>query len=122
MPFHRYSPAIALTLAASCFALLGCGAHEQEYSDVEVVTQTPTQQARQWLQGVAQTGQLDSGVETIKDTIGQMREAGVDGATVDALLKDAEQLAALTAPQQIRTKAQQLLSKLPPDAPATPAE
>ena len=103
-----------LVLLSAGVIFVGCDtepADLPQYSKQPIVTVTPAQQVRQWLQGVAESGQLDSGAEVIKDMIEQMRESGT--TNVDELLTDADELIKMKGTSQIKAKANEILGKIP---------
>ncbi len=103
-----------VVLAVSPLFVAGCGSPEQEYVQPQATVEVKaSDNVRTWLQGVAESGQLDSGASVIKDDIEKLRAEGVDGATVDELLQDADELIGMSQSSQITAKANDMLGKLP---------
>lgn len=101
----------SLLLGGCVVCAVGCGGSgEQKYAEQPIVEVKAVDNVRAWLQGVADSGELDSGADTIKDTIQQMK---TEGANVDQLLKDADELIAMKAHNQIKAKAKAMLDSLP---------
>lgn len=102
----RIAPAIFV------LSVVGCGGSSQEQDISGTVVTTHTQNVRSWLEGVAQSGQLDSGAMLMKDEIAQLKGEGVEKA--DELQKDLDELLNMKNPAQIRSKASAMAAKLPP--------
>lgn len=99
--------AVALVLSL----LLGCGDGRETHYDEGTIVSTHTQNVRTWLEGVAQSGQLDSGAMLMKDEVAQMKTEGVDN--VDEISSDLDALLNTKGAAQIKAKAKALLAKLP---------
>ena len=106
--FGRLAPVLAL------FAMLaaGCGESRETHFEEGTIVPTHTEIVRGWLEGVAQSGQLDSGAATMKDEIQALSEEGV--TTTAELLADYEELSKGGSPAKVKAKAQEMLTKLPP--------
>jgi hypothetical protein len=107
---NKLIPLFLLGITISSVSI-GCGGNQPDPGEAVVVP--PTENVRNWLSNVATSGQLDSGVTGIQSEIARMQEAGVPRA--EELKRDAEELAVLRRPAQIRQKANEMLSKLPPE-------
>jgi len=106
-------------LMLCCVLAAGCGDGRETHFDEGTIVATHTENVRSWLQGVAQSGQLDSGADIMRDEIAGMKEEGVESA--DALLVDFEQLMQARGAAALKAKAADMLKKLPPES-AAPAE
>lgn len=100
-----------------CFPLLGlalgCGSAEQQYAQPEggtVAAPTATETVRSWLEGIAESGVLDSGSIVLKENIERMK---AEGANVDALTKSADELLAMHDAGRIKAKAKEMIAELP---------
>lgn len=85
--------------------MLGCGNGET----VQSVT-PPTNQAKQVLESVAQTGILDSGMVIVQEELEAMK--ATDAAKAEALLKDLDQLQKMSDAPRIKAKAKEMAGKL----------
>ena len=89
----------------------GCGSEEQGYEEpTKAVVVSPSQSVKTWLDGVAQSDQLDSGSMVLLDQIDQMKAAGA--ANADELKQDAEELLKLKNPAKIKSKAKEMVEKI----------
>lgn len=98
-----FSALVLLTLA-------GCGEENPNLQGTIVPTKTET--VRNWLQGVAQRGQLDSGAEVMRKEIVGLKKEGV--AKADAIAAKFDKLIKTRSPAAIRSQAQEMLKMLPP--------
>ncbi len=100
---------IALTLCL--FA--GCGGGSVSDHGLPTGTQVPTatQTVRGWVEDVAKSGELNSGVSIIPEQIEAMKNEGV--ANTDEIRKAFDELAAASGASAVKTKANALLNKLP---------
>ncbi len=105
-----FVPLFGLVLAVA----VGCGDGRETHFDEGTIVATHTEKVRTWLEGVAQTGQLDSGAAIMRDEIAAMEEEG--HTNTDALLADFEQLEQSRNPAAVRAKASEMLEKIPEQA------
>lgn len=112
----RCRPLGAVTLLLSL--VLGCGDGRETHFEEGTIVTTHTQNVRTWLEGVSQSGQLDSGAMLMKDEVAQMKSEGVDN--VDELSSDLDALLAAKGAAQVKAKAKSMLAKLP-ETPTVPA-
>ena len=98
----------ALVLASS-----GCGEVKQQYetSAAPNVTITSKQRIKQWLDGVAQSGTIDSGVSLIRDEIDKL--PADSGVNVEELKKGFADLESSKSPAATKKLAETLSSKIP---------
>jgi PBP1b-binding outer membrane lipoprotein LpoB len=100
-------------LRSSCLLLVlllaGCGAGRQEYSKQPVVKVSPVEQVRGWLEGIAQTGEMDSGLEWAKEKL-----QSLDVPNKDRLIQEMNKLLTLRDRRQVSAKAKDMLKLLPP--------
>ena len=106
--------------AAVGLAATGCGDGRETHFDEGTIVTTHTDNVRTWLEGVAQSGQLDSGADIMRDEITGMKEEGF--ATTDALLADFDQLKQAKGPGAVKAKATEMLGKMPPAQSAAAGE
>lgn len=92
--------------ACLCLAV-GCGGPSDTEIEVEVVV-VP---AKQMLEEVAETGVLGSGEMEIRDALEGMKVSG-DAAKADELLKELDELNAISDENQIKSKAASMAAKL----------
>lgn len=96
-----------------CFSftllLAGCGARQQAYSEQPIVKVPPVEQVRGWLEGIAQTGEMDSGLDWAKEKI-----QALDVPNKDRLTQEMNRLSALRDRRQVSGKAKEMLKLLPP--------
>ena len=104
----RLLPLLSL---AAMFAI-GCGDGRETHFDEGTIVATHTENVRGWLEGLANSGQLDSGADIMRDEITAMKDEGV--TNTDALLADFDQLVKMQSPAAIKAKAAEMLKKLPP--------
>lgn len=107
-------------LSFAALLVVGCGDGRETHFDEGTIVPTHTENVRGWLEGVAQSGQLDSGADVMRDEITGMKEEGA--ANADALLADFDQLVKTQAPAGVKAKATEMLKKLPPPTAAAPGE
>ncbi len=99
----------AITAAAMGLLLAGCGGTvQQEYSEQEIRTVTDIEAVREWLAGVSESGQLDSGMTVIDEKIDTL-----DVPNKDALAEEMDKLSDMRNPSRIRTQAKKMLELLP---------
>ncbi len=106
----------ALVLGLSVVGLwaLGCGGGNQLAPPPEGPPKSAVSELREWVQGVAETGELDSFVEEgLPEAIEELKSEGV--SNVDEIEKLANELAAASSPAEVKAKAKALLEKLPQD-------
>jgi hypothetical protein len=100
-------------LGSTClsFSLLlaGCGVGQQEYSEQPIVKVPPVEQVRGWLEGIAQVGELDSGVDWAKEKF-----EAIDIPNKDKLIQEMNRLSAMRDRRQVSAKAKEMLKLLPP--------
>jgi len=98
-------------LLLTAIPITGCGSAEQKYdAPKEIAHVTPSQRAKGWLDAVAESGQLDSGISMLPETFDEMQAQ--DGVNVDELKKDAERLAQLRNSAEIKKLAQAMSDKI----------
>jgi hypothetical protein len=90
-------------------SVVGCGAVTDD-APKTVTPPTSTEAIKAVLTDLAATGQMSSGVMTLETEIEKIR--ATDAAKADALKASYEELKAMNNPAQIKTKAQEMLSKL----------
>lgn len=95
--------AVGMLLAAGCG-----GSGEQSYSEQEVKTPSASEQLRAWLQSVAESGQLDSGAEVMKDKVNAL-----EVPNKSEIAQEYEKLLGMKSPAQIKTQANKMLGMLP---------
>lgn len=102
-----------LPLILVLFALnaSGCGASDQKFDSTPQVIPTAADNLRQTLQGLAESGQTDSGTELLKGEVEKLR--GTTGVDADSLLKDVDFLLSGKPAPQVQAKAKEMLGKLP---------
>jgi hypothetical protein len=90
--------------------LLGCS--EQTYGPGVPVTKpsSPEDQIRPILENFAKTGQINSGVERVRDQLESLKTT--NPAKAGPLLEDVKVLKSLSSPQEVQAKAKEILSKL----------
>lgn len=96
---------VAVLLAFGC-TVIGCGPK----SVTKAVTPPGQEQIKPILEGIAEKGELDSGLMAVRDQLEAMKNT--DAAKADALLKDLDELQKLRDPAQIKSKAKQMAGKL----------
>lgn len=102
----------AALVAGISLMTTGCGGYVSDHNlPAGSSTSTATENVRVWLQGVAQNGELDSGVSLIPDEIAKMKAEGVDNA--DKIEQEFDQLESQKGPAAIKTKANAILNMLP---------
>lgn len=101
----------ALLLGSVVVFAAGCGSGQQTYSKQPIKDVTVAENVRNWLNGVATSGQLDSGATIMRGEIEKLRADTT--VKVDDLLKGYDDLMAAKSPQQRKTKAQELIKLLP---------
>ena len=98
-------------MLVSCFIVflttVGCGREKTQ----RVKPPAPKDEVRSALEYVVQTGQVDSGLITVREKLESMK--ATDAAKAESLLKDLDQLEKLgQQPEQAKTKAREMLQKL----------
>jgi hypothetical protein len=101
--------ATLLVALALLSPLVGCGTAD-EPSSVNVTPPPATDSLKAALNDVIQSGQLGSGGMTIEQEIENLRAS--DAAKADALKADYEKLRTMGDPNQLKAKAQEMISKL----------
>lgn len=101
----------ALVLGSTVLFAAGCGSGQQTYSNQPIKDVTVTENVRNWLNGVAESGQLDSGATVMRGEIEKLRADTT--IKVDDLLKGYDELMSSKSPQQRKAKAQELIKLLP---------
>jgi hypothetical protein len=104
--------------------LSGCGQAKQEYQvPADAKPYAKTELVKGYLDTIAKTGELDSGVSTLPDRIEELRDTG--NPNIDQLKKDAQELASMSQPAQISALAKKMSAMIPsstaPAADASPA-
>jgi len=100
----------AVVLVTASFTFTGCGPNVQEYSETEVVEVSVKDQIKQLLEPYAETGELDSGAETLVEMVEALKAEG--GANADELLTDAKELVGLNSGAKVKSKAAEMIKKL----------
>ena len=98
-----------LSLAAILPVFTGCTDARVDQYDLPSGTKVPTakETVRGWLQGLAESGELDSGAEIMGEKVNELAKEGVDiKADFDELMKTASGPA-------LKEKASELLKKIP---------
>lgn len=103
-----------LLLAVTFFAVTsfsGCGSAEQKYNaPTEIATVTPSQRAKGWLESVAASGQIDSGISVLPSTLDEMHTQ--DGVDITELKHDAELLSKSRDSAEIKKLAKKMAEKI----------
>lgn len=102
---------LILALAFFSVGMTGCSKTEQTVEKESTAVPTPVENVKAALQTVADSGELNSGTELIKEDLEKLK--GTAGVDVDALQKDLQQLLQTKGPDQLRAKANQMIAKLP---------
>ena len=97
--------ALAFICASSFFA--GCSG---TVSDNPVEVEQAQIPVKSMLEDVAQSGELGSGAQEIRDALDQMKASGDPKA--DELLSDLDELERMTSPAAVKRKAQEMADKL----------
>jgi hypothetical protein len=105
----RFPRSFSLTCLSLGLLLAGCGTVQQEYSQQPIERVPPVEQVRGWLEGIAQTGEMDSGLEWAKEKL-----QSLDVPNKDRLVQEMTRLSALRDPRQVTAKAKEMLKLLPP--------
>jgi hypothetical protein len=99
---------LAATLPCTPLLLTGCP------GDPAVTSQSVTPAAppavKQMLEGVAQSGELGSGAQSIREELEKLKAS--DASKAEGLLKDLDALEKLTDPNQIKSSAKAMADKL----------
>ncbi len=107
----RVCHGLLLTVVFALFSAGGCGTADQTFVTTPAVVPTAADNLRQTLQGLAESGQTDSGTELLKGEVEKLR--GTAGVDADALLKDVDFLLSGKPASQVQAKAKEMLGKLP---------
>ena len=99
-----------LLLLFAVALIVGCGGSEKFETIRVTPPSSPTDQARTVLDGVAQTGEVGSGVDELRQLFEQIKQS--DPAKGDALLNDLSALESTKDPSAAKAKAQEMLGKL----------
>lgn len=94
---------LRILMLLAVVAFIGCQANESE--QVEVQTTPAAEAAKAALNEVAESGQLGSGMMTVRESMEQLEEG-------KALLPELDALEAMTDPEQIKAKAKEIAEKL----------
>ncbi len=100
----------ALCVLVISFAgtIVGCGG--PKVTEVEVQQSTAVDDIKKGLEGIAESGVIDSSVEDVRNSIGRFGQE--DKAKGDELMKDVDELSGLTDSAKIKAKAKEMLGKL----------
>jgi hypothetical protein len=94
----------------SVLVFVGCGS-DITSTPIQPAGPTPAaQSAKATLEEIAKTGELGSGMESLKQSLEQVKQA--DAAKGDALLADLKTLESTTDAEQIKAKAKEMAGKL----------
>lgn len=90
---------------------IGCGGGSANY-DLPASDKVPTakENIADWLNGVIETGEIDSGGEMMKDEVAKLKTEGFDKA--DEIQSDIDALLATKEAKAIKSKANSILAKL----------
>ena len=90
---------------------IGCSGGSKEY-DLPTSDKVPTAKENvvNWLKGVAEAGEVDSGGEMMKDEIAKLKLEGFEKA--DEIQADIDALMSTKGSKAIKTKANAILAKL----------
>lgn len=97
---------IAFLLVLGMVAVLGCQASET----TTTVEEPGQEQIKPALEAVAQSGVIDSSLMVVREEAEAMK--ATDAAKAEELLKDLDELEALSDPEQIKAKAKEMAGKL----------
>lgn len=105
--------AFAAVVLGTCLVLPGCGGGSVSDHDLPAGTNAPTtiENVRSWLEGVAQNGELDSGITLMHEEAEKLQAEGV--ASADEIAAGLKELESAKGSSAIKSKAKSLLSKLP---------
>lgn len=98
---------LSCLLLACAVGLSACGGNAPKSVDV---TPAAPPAAKAILNEMAETGSVGSAAESIRESLTSMRET--DAAKADALLKELDELEAMSNPAQIKSKAKAMADKL----------
>jgi len=100
---------LVLTLVLAPLAILGCDSATTSTPSTPVEEPGATSQITSGLQGVAETGEIDSGVMMVREQLEELKQT--DAAKAEELLKDLDELESLSG-EAAKTKAKEMLEKL----------
>lgn len=109
------APLRVLAAVLACFALslplAGCGPAEQKYETSATPAPVPTAEdnVRTWLEGVAASGELDSGADSVKELLSTL-----SGPNQAELSQKMDAMMKLNDQNQIKARANEMLKLLPP--------
>jgi hypothetical protein len=90
--------------------LMGCGGGPAPVAVQPPATPAAAEAAKSALQTVADTGELGSGLETLRTALEELKQSDSEKAT--ALLADLDALEASSSPDAAKSKAKEMLGKL----------
>jgi hypothetical protein len=99
---------VVLLVSAAVLLIAGCGGPKSE--KVKPPSVTPAEAAKTALKEIADSGQVGSGADVIKQSLEKLK--GTDAAKADALLKDYETLIKTQNPDAVKAKATEMMGKL----------
>jgi hypothetical protein len=98
--------------------LSGCSEVKQQYEvPVDAKPFAKTELVKGYLDNIAKTGELDSGISMLPERIEELRDTG--NPNIDQLKEDAEKLASMSQPAQITALAKKMSEMIPADTAAS---
>ncbi|MCG6158040.1 hypothetical protein [Rubinisphaera margarita] len=104
---------ICVCLLGIGLLLPGCGGGSVSDQELPAGSNapSPTENVRVWLEGVAESGQLDSGISMMHEEAEKMKANGV--ANADEIATGLKELETASGSSAIKSKANALLQKVP---------
>jgi len=105
--------AFAAAMLGAGLMLSGCGGGSVNDYELPAGTDAPTatENVRTWLEGVAKSGELDSGISVMHEEADKLKADGV--AAADEIAAGLKELESASSSSAIKSKAKSLLDKLP---------
>lgn len=100
---------IAMALSAVVLLAVGCSGGPKS-ERITPKTVPPAEAAKAALKEIAESGQVGSGADMIRENFEKLK--ATDAAKAEALLKDCEALMKLQDPQAAKAKAKEMMDKL----------
>lgn len=116
---NQLKVAVVMSVKLMCYwpilllsvVMCGCGNSQQKFAaPTEIAHVSPSERMKGWLDSVAESGQLDSGVTMLPDWIEEMRQAGA--ANADELQRDVEELMTMKDASKLKSAAKKLSEKI----------
>ncbi|QDT35586.1 hypothetical protein [Thalassoglobus polymorphus] len=104
----RYRFALCAALCCTVGIVTGCGG--KKVTEVPVNQSSAVEEVRKGLEGVMETGAIDSSIEDVRNNIGRLRQE--DEAKGAELMKDIDELSAMKDSAKIKARAKEMLEKL----------